>query len=181
LHSSPELVWESQGDNQLGFVPMGRPIDFRQTADVSRNIVNGLVDGLEHLHKLKIIHRDIRPSNLILNHENNVIIIDYETSVTDVEYVEYSGGFIWWQKRLLEEDAMFSTHQPADDLFACILVVLHMLFPSRFDAFHAGCIGIHRFGQLRHTNEMQQLLNLWEDIEQSKIWGRFMKAAQGRN
>jgi serine/threonine protein kinase len=168
------------GNNQLGLVPMGKPIDFQQTADVSRNIVNGLVDGLEYLHKLNIIHRDIRPSNLILDQDNNVVIIDCETSVMHGNtYETYYGGCICWPKRLLETDRRLYTPEPADDLFACILVVLHLLFPSRFDAFHVNRIGISSFGQQRNE-ETEQLLELWNDIGQSQIWGRFMTAAQGR-
>jgi serine/threonine protein kinase len=95
----PELVWEPEGERMFSFVPMGKPINFQQTADVSRNIVYGLVDRLQHLHKLEVVHRDIQPANLILDHKNNVVIIDYETSVSKSETVggvEYYGGLICW-------------------------------------------------------------------------------------
>jgi serine/threonine protein kinase len=86
--------------------------------------------GLEYLHSLGIVHRDIRPSNLILDQNDNVIIIDCETSIAfqDAPEVEYLGGFICWPARLLSSDYARYTPQPTDDLFACILVILHMLF-----------------------------------------------------
>jgi serine/threonine protein kinase len=95
-------------------------------------IINGLIDGLEYLHTQGIVHQDIRPSNLILDYKNNVVIIDYETAgihgISDS--VEYLGGYICWPKRLLESNTIHYTSEPADDLFASILVILHLIFPS---------------------------------------------------
>jgi hypothetical protein len=175
----PELVWEPRGDKQLGLAPVGKPIDFRQSASTSRKIVNGLIDGLQYLHSLKIIHRDIRPSNLVLDQKNDVVIVDYETSVmlTGDMDIEYSGGFICWPKRLLEANTTYYAPEPADDLSACILVVLHLLFPSRFDAFRASNIGVNNIGW-QHSVETMQLLKLWNDIEHSQIWGAFVQAAK---
>jgi len=85
------------GDRELGIVPVGVPINFQQGGVISRNIVNGLIDGLKFLHGQHIVHRDIRPSNLVLDQHGNVIIIDYETAVIiSDKNVEYLRGFICW-------------------------------------------------------------------------------------
>jgi serine/threonine protein kinase len=96
----PELVWVTEENEQLGIVPVGKPIDFRETAHVSRNIVHGLIDGLRYLHAQNIVLRDIQPLNLILNAQNKVVIIDYEYAVvhSTIMSVEYFGGFICWPK-----------------------------------------------------------------------------------
>jgi Protein kinase domain len=177
----PELVW-SRADKELGIMPVSKPVDFQQVASVSRKIVEGLVDGLEHLHGLGIVHRDIRPSNLVLDYMHNVVIIDYETSVAfnEVSQVEYLGGFICWPERLLKSDIDRYKPQPTDDLLACILVVLHMLFPTRFNAFRASSIRVGQAGQER-TTETNQVLKLWEKIRDSEIWGQFVQAAEDAN
>ena len=64
--------------------------------------------------------------------------------------------------------------EPADDLFACILVVLHLLFPCQFDGFNAG--NIRPDGN--QNPETSRVLQMWRDIENSKIWGRFYQAAK---
>jgi hypothetical protein len=173
----PELVWDPDGRNEFGIVPVGRRIDFRQVSAVSKQIVSGLLEGLEWLHKKGIIHRDIRPSNLVLDDEDNVVIIDYETAVPLQEgEVEYYGGYMCWPRRLLEVPGKQSyVPQPADDLFASILVVLHMLFHSRFESLEANRIGNCSRGQ---TKETKKLLKLWEDVEKSIVWGNFYRAAQ---
>jgi hypothetical protein len=171
----PELVWSPAGHKELGIVPVGQPIDFQQPANMAHRVVEGMVDGLQYLHSQGIIHRDIQPSNLIV-HYMDVVIVDFETSVfaDSSKEVIYEGGHICWPKRLLESNMKRYIPEPADDLFACILVVLHLLFPSRFNMFHQGSISI---GMLR-TRETTKLLQLWNDIEKSKIWERFVKAAR---
>ena len=169
----PELVWSPPGDMELGIVPLCKPIVFGKSSTISRNIVAGLLDGLKHLHRLDIVHRDIRPSNLVLDKEGNVIIIDYETAIqAGAKNVEYMGGFVCWPKRLLLSNAEHYNPEPVDDLHATILVVLHMVFPSQFDRTYTPYPG----GKLR-TQEIRQLLELWRAIEDSRIWNQFVKAA----
>ena len=91
----PELVWSPAGYKELGIVPLGQPIDFQQPANMARRVVEGMVDGLRYLHSQGIIHRDIRPSNLIV-HYMDVVIVDFETSVVadSSEEVVYEGGHL---------------------------------------------------------------------------------------
>lgn len=182
----PEIVWTPSGDRELGIVPVGVPIDFREPQTTSRRIVQCLIDGLKFLHELGIVHRDIRPSNLILVYARttvNVVIIDYETAfvVDDVsQEVEYFGSFISWPKRLIENNILRYIPMPEDDLFASILLVLHMLFPLHFDAFRASHIGLGG-PQKAYSSETSELLNLWDNIEKSCIWKPFVKAAKERD
>jgi hypothetical protein len=103
----PEIVWSPSGDKELGIVPAGVPIDFCEPQSISQTIVLHLMEGLEFLHNLVIVHRDIRPSNVILDYSKsfvNTVIIDYENALlvkVDSE-VEYLGGFISWPMRLLK-------------------------------------------------------------------------------
>jgi hypothetical protein len=179
----PEIVWTPSGDRELGIVPVGKPIKFREGQTTSRIIVHCLIDGLKFLHELGIVHRDIRPSNLILDHTKptvNVVIIDYETAVVVDEVsqgVEYHGGFISWPKRLIENNTVQYVPKPEDDLFASILLVLHMLFPLHFDAFRASRIGVGG----PPSSETLELMKLWGDIEKSRIWEPFVKAAKTRD
>jgi hypothetical protein len=175
----PELVWSSRGNKQLGIVPCGKPIQSQRPFTISRGIVIGLMDGLKHLHDLGIVHRDIRLSNLILDTKDNVVIIDYETAIQlrDHQEVEYDGGYICWPKQLLESNTTLYIPEPADDLLASILVVLHLIFPACFDSFHSSNVNIDH----SCTKETKQLLALWNNIGQSKIWGPFAEAAKAGN
>lgn len=180
----PELVW-TRGSEELGIVPLGDPIVPGDLATILRKVVRGMIDGLRYLHNRGIIHRDIRLSNLILKRERknsnievNVVIIDYETAFDSggdhfTGKVDYSGGYICWPRRLLQSAEQTYIPKPADDLFACILVVLHLLFPRRFDEFNASNIRPNDVV----NNETSKVLQMWRDIESSKIWGKFYQAA----
>ena len=172
----PELVWAPTESTELGIMPLGVPIRPPESQLVSRKIIQGMIEGLKYLHGQHIIHRDIRLSNLILQRSRNdinVVIIDYETAYGgQSDEVEYLGGYICWPRRLLVTGTKLYIPEAADDLYASILVVLHMLFPRRFDDFGAGEIGL---GDM--TPETVNILQVWKDIEASTIWGRFYTAA----
>jgi len=181
----PELVW-IRGSGEVGILPIGEPVLPGESAAISRKVVRGMIDGLSYLHGQGIIHRDVRLSNLILKraqNDVNVVIIDYETAYhskgkySPSNEVEYSGGYICWPRRLLQSREQLYMPEPADDLFACILVVLHLLFPCRFDEFNAG--NVLPNGNLNH--ETARVLQMWRDIESSKIWGRFYQAARAQD
>ena len=82
----------------------------------------------------------------------DVVVVDFEISVSadSNKKVNYEGGHICWPKRLLESNTERYIPELADDLFACILVVLHLLFSSRFNMFHVDGISI-RMPQTRET------------------------------
>ena len=136
-------------------------------------------------HGLGVIHRDIRLSNLILQrigNDVNVTIIDYETAFdrNNPNTVDYSGGYICWPRRLLEEEATERYNlECSDDLFASILVVLHLLFPRRFDEFNAPNIGA-KVDDL-NNKETSKVLRMWREIKTSKVWGVFYSAAEQKD
>jgi hypothetical protein len=161
-----DAVWSPPGGKELGIVPLCKPLN-AEWSFISRKIVAGLLDGLEYLQP-------------VLDNLNNVVIIDYETAIAyGTKKVEYLGGFICWPKRLLESNTQFYVPEPADDLHATILVVLQLVFPSQFDRMCANHIGVSN-AALHQSQETRHLLKLWKDIEESKVWSQFVKAAESR-
>eukprot|EP00347_Sterkiella_histriomuscorum_P006969 403350750 len=41
-----------------------------------------IISGVEYLHQLNIVHRDLKPENLLLDHENNIKLVDFGLSNT---------------------------------------------------------------------------------------------------
>ena len=41
-----------------------------------------IIAGVEYIHSLNIVHRDLKPENLLLDHNNNIKIVDFGLSNT---------------------------------------------------------------------------------------------------
>ena len=41
-----------------------------------------IIAGVQYIHKLNIVHRDLKPENLLLDHDNNIKIVDFGLSST---------------------------------------------------------------------------------------------------
>jgi hypothetical protein len=191
----PQLVWMDPSLHRgFGIVPVGRPIGPGELPGTCRNIVTGLLNGLKYIHDAGLVHRDIRLGNLVLIPSSakpvkkvdegasadvggdQVVIVDFETAVAVGEHVDYEGGYICWPHRLLENGETRYVPEPSDDLHACILVVLHLLFPSRFGIFRASNIS-----HMSSTEEKTNLLRLWTSLTLSKHWATFVTAAQQKD
>ena len=36
-----------------------------------------ILSGIEYIHKLGVVHRDLKPENLLLDHNNNIKLVDF--------------------------------------------------------------------------------------------------------
>jgi eukaryotic-like serine/threonine-protein kinase len=67
----------------LVFEVLAQTLDaFMKTASfkasgVKEGIISGLADGLAHLHTIVIIHRDIKPQNIMIDGQGIVKYIDF--------------------------------------------------------------------------------------------------------
>ncbi|KAI3381377.1 hypothetical protein SNEBB_005174 [Seison nebaliae] len=52
----------------------------RLSENETRRYIRQIVSAVDHMHKLKVIHRDIKLQNFILNNHRNMIIIDFGLS-----------------------------------------------------------------------------------------------------
>lgn len=43
--------------------------------------IRHLLEGLDWIHKKRIIHNDIRPDNLLITYENNLVIADFGSAL----------------------------------------------------------------------------------------------------
>ena len=56
-----------------GSGPSGAPVDAGRT----RHVLRQLVSGLAALHRRGKLHRDVKPSNILVTHEGRVVVLDF--------------------------------------------------------------------------------------------------------
>jgi tetratricopeptide (TPR) repeat protein len=69
LFIAMELI---QGWNLVGFEEWNRPLDVRAACELIRQAAL----GLEYIHEQELVHRDIKPMNLMLDHSGTLKILD---------------------------------------------------------------------------------------------------------
>lgn len=93
VHPNLVRVYDSDYDGRYHFLIMellqgrslatimqerqGRPL----SPDVSSRIIRSLGSGLEHMHRLGVVHGDLKPGNVFMTSEGEVKILDFGTAL----------------------------------------------------------------------------------------------------
>lgn len=128
-----------------------------------------LCDGLQALHKLGVVHRDINPNNIIVTPEGHLVIIDFGISrlrkaglSTDTEFLG-TAGFA------APEQYGFSQTGPRADVYALGVVMNYMLtlqFPTEKQAKGSLKKIINKCIQMDENNRYTSVAKLKEALTQ---------------
>lgn len=79
--------------------------------------IDGLLAGLGHLHACGVVHRDVKPENVLVTREGRAVLIDYDlaVSVDDEQDERTLAGTVAY---LSPEQARGERALPASDLYA---------------------------------------------------------------
>jgi serine/threonine protein kinase len=92
----------------------------------AHQFVNDILSGLHFLHQYNIIHCDIKPGNLLLSHEGEVIrgkICDFGLSKEADDNIETRGTSAYMAPEIL---LLSFPHTPASDMFSLAVVLCEM-------------------------------------------------------
>lgn len=180
--SIPLLEYVAPDESEFGISPVGVPLvpgAFSNTLQATTALTD-IHSALKWLHKLGIVHRDVRCDNIIIKPDSHAVLIDFDAAC---EYRRGSsriwrGGNISCPPRhireVLQNPSQWATLYvpvPADDWHAFVLLINCLIFPTTFIGFQSHLIGTSS------TSESARMLNLWCNLETSIIWGPFVRAA----
>jgi serine/threonine-protein kinase len=115
----------------------GGPLTVRQTLEIA----HGLTQGLECAHSNKIIHRDVKPANVMVTNDGFVKIVDFGLAkLAGQSKVTRSGSTLGTVAYMAPEQAKGSDVDRRADLWSVGVVMYEMLtgmLPFRGDIDHA--------------------------------------------
>lgn len=68
-----------------------------------RSCIEGVRNGIEHLHKHGYCHNDINPSNIMLDANDLPIIIDFDSCRPEGDNLGLKGGTLGWNENMSEQ------------------------------------------------------------------------------
>ncbi|KNC83657.1 IRE protein kinase, partial [Sphaeroforma arctica JP610] len=107
------------------------------TGLTNKDIMKDMMNGLVHLHSLNIVHRDIKPGNVLVSSENRILISDFGLC-----------------KKLPDDKSSYATQVSGTQGWIAPEFLIHGRMTRAVDIFAAGCVlfylvseGCHPFGR----------------------------------
>ncbi len=129
----PYLVMELvRGEPLSALLRKGEPM----SADIAANLVAQAADGLAAAHELGIVHRDVKPANLLVTRDRTVKITDFGIArAADAVALTTTGQVIGTPQYLSPEQAEGKAATGASDIYSLGVVLYECLAGRRpFDA-----------------------------------------------
>ncbi|MFO7561044.1 MAG: protein kinase [Enhygromyxa sp.] len=88
-----------------------------------------LIDGLNHLHEIGCVHRDVKPSNVLVSDDGRVVILDFGlvSELGDDDGISLDGQLLGTPAYMAPEQAALSGVSPATDFYAVGVMLFECL------------------------------------------------------
>jgi serine/threonine protein kinase len=121
---SPYLVLERVTGGTLSSQMADGPVDPQRVADIGRQVA----DALEHAHSEGIVHRDVKPSNILLTADGTVRLADFGIALTATATRLTVAGSVAGSAGYVSPEQVLGTGAgAASDVYALGLVLLECL------------------------------------------------------
>lgn len=85
-------------------------------------VVSETLEGIEHLHDRHVVHRDVKPENILIGRDDHPVLIDFDLAAHAGERVG-ERGWAGTAAYLSPERAAGAPARPADDLYSAGVVL----------------------------------------------------------
>src|SRR5207247_1600267 len=109
-----------------GEIPGERYRDKPADAATATRYIRQLLDGLSYLHRRNVIHRDVKPKNIILDAHREVVLIDFGAAKKEFHQFTGSGTVIYTPGWGAPEQNLGEA-TPASDLYSVGAVLFFLL------------------------------------------------------
>ena len=161
-------IYDYGEDDDLAYIIMelvnGKPLadHLRQEASYEirevGEIIRQLLDGLQHAHAEGVVHRDVKPSNILINIDGRIKISDFGIARIETSQLTHAGDVIGTPHYMAPEQFLGQDVGAPADLFSVGVIAYELLAGRKPFAGNAAVL-------------MQQVLNVTPD-DPSKINAR---------
>ncbi len=95
--------------------------------DVALHIGGKLALALDCAHQHRIVHRDVKPSNIMLDHVGNIRLTDFGIASIQTDEAGQGGNFVGTPQYMSPEQALNKGVVPSSDLYALGVVLFQMM------------------------------------------------------
>ncbi len=108
--------------------------------------------ALEHAHRRGLVHRDVKPSNVMISTEGRVKLMDFGIAHKRAETLTQPGAFLGTPAYMSPEQVMGGTVGPASDVFSFGILLYELLSGTRpFVEDASGSVG-QKIGEGRYVD-----------------------------
>lgn len=120
-YAMPYSEGEELGDYLKGFEEQGKKLNEKEILELILPILNGLT----HIHKYGVYHKDIKPANIFIRDNDEPMLIDFGASVTSANLLTPNYAAIEQVKQQLEN------YGPYTDIYAMGVMMYKMVTGNR--------------------------------------------------
>src|SRR6185312_6030097 len=111
------------GSTLKAIIQERRPIPLPRKIDLSARIC----DGLAHAHAKGVVHRDVKPSNILVVNESSVKILDFGIARTAASSLTVVGRVLGTPHYMAPEQILGKPCDARSDLFSAAIVIFELL------------------------------------------------------
>ncbi len=101
------------------------------------DLMTRMCDALDFAHQKKIVHRDIKPGNILLDKQGRPFIVDFGVARVEMSTMTQSGAIVGTPSYMSPEQIMGNTVDARADIFSLGVIIYEMLTGKRpFEGDH---------------------------------------------